>query len=472
MQRSRIPFDILLIHPLYYSPEGSGRRYNMRTLPVLLVIFLSAILIGCAHISWAKSYGGAGDDRAYSIGQTSDGGYIVAGDTWSLSLPPGNYDFWVLKLKSDGAVSWQKTYGGASGDSARSIQQTSDGGYIVAGCTSSFDADWWGDFWVLKLNGDGTISWQKRYGGTSDDSAYSIQQTSDGGYIVAGYTWSFGAGSEDLWVLKLNSDGTVSWQKTYGGAYYDWSRSIQQTSDGGYVVAGCIDSFGAGGDLWVLKLNIDGTVAWQKRYGGANHDYASSIQQTIDGGYIVAGYSLSFGTNGDFWVLKLNSNGTVAWQKRYDGGTEDSAKSIQQTKDGGYIVAGYTYSFGAGRSDFWVLKLKNDGTVSWQKRYGGASTDRASSIQQTSDGGYIVAGDTRSFGAGDFDFWVLKLKSDGTISFNPSSGAQMIDTDAVPVDTNCTVVDTTAIAVDTSAIVTDTSATVTDTNATVQHQAP
>jgi uncharacterized delta-60 repeat protein len=420
---------------------------------------------------WAKSYGGAGGDWAYSIQRTSDGGYIVVGETGSFGA--GYADLWALKLNSDGAVSWQKAYGGIDWDEATSIQQTRDSGYIVAGWTGSFGTGDY-DFWVLKLNSDGTTSWQKRYGGTWDDSPFSIHQTGDGGYIMAGGTYSFGTGNADFWVLKLSSDGTVAWQKRYGGAGDDCARSIQQTRDGGYIVAATTYSFGAGGcDFWVLKLNSSGTVAWQKTYGGTGSDWVYSIQQTSDGGYIVAGETSSFGAGySDFWVIKLNSTGAISWQKRYGGTGDDYAYSIQQTSDGGYVVAGETRSFGAGDWDFWVLKLNGNGTVAWQKTYGGTGVDWATSMQQTSDGGYIVAGYTESFGAGYAHFWVLKLGSDGIIAFNPASGAQMTDTNAVPVDTNCTLVDTTATVADTSATVTDTNAAVTDTNATIEQQAP
>jgi hypothetical protein len=221
-------------------------------------------------------------------------------------------------------------------------------------------------------------------------------------------------------------------------------------------------------------LNNDGTVAWQKSYAGSGYNnYAQSIQQTSDGGFIVAGGTDSFGAGvWDFWVLKLNSNGTVAWQKRYGGSGYDWAYSIRQTIDGGYIVAGRRDVYVLENYDFWVLKLNSDGTVSWQKRYGGGSEDQAYSIQQTSDGGYIVAGNTYSFGAGSCNFWVLKLNSDGRISFNPASGAQMADTNAVPVDTSASVANTTATVTNTSATVTDTTATVVDTDATIMQQAP
>jgi len=366
--------------------------------------------------TWAKTYGGSGYDEVRSIQQTSDGGYIVAGTTNSFGA--GDYDFWILKLNADGSVAWQKTYGGSGFDYTYSIQQTSDGGYIVAGGTESSGAGI-EDFWILKLNADGSVDWQKTYGNWDLDEASSIQQTSDGGYIVAGDTFSSGAGAADLWIMKLNSDGSVAWQKTYGGSETDSPSSIQQTSDGGYIVAGSTDSFGVSPgsfDVWVLKLNSDGSVDWQKTYGGSGDDFAHSIQQTADGGYTVAGRSSSFGEGSeDFWVLKLKSDGSVDWEKTYGGSGIDFAYSIQQTSDGGYIVAGYTNSFGAGDDDIWVLKLDSNGEVVWQKTYGGSGVDDAYSIQQTSDGGYILAGRTNSFGAGGYDAWVLKLDSLGNV---------------------------------------------------------
>jgi len=257
---------------------------------------------------------------------------------------------------------WDVLYGGSNLDYAHSIQQTSDGGYIVAGSTKSFGAGYY-DAWVLKLDSTGDVSWQKSYGGDKSDYAYSIQQTTDGGYIVAGRTKSFGAGDNDIWILKLESNGNVSWQKTYGGRDYDFADSIQQTSDGGYIVAGSTQSFGAGYyDAWVLKLDSTGDVSWQKTYGGSNLDYAHSIQQTTDGGYILAGYSFSAGDN-DILILKLESNGNVTWQKTYGASYSDYARSIQQTSDGGYIVAGYTPSFDGDDVDFWVLKLDSTGEI-------------------------------------------------------------------------------------------------------------
>jgi uncharacterized delta-60 repeat protein len=420
-------------------------------------------------IYWAKTYAGNRSDIPWSVRQTSDGGYIVAGYTDSFDV--SGWHFWVLKLNSTGGIQWQKTYGGSGDDYAWSVQQTSDGGYIVAGYTNSSGAGGF-DFWVLKLNSTGGIQWQKTYGGTGTDDARSVQQTSDGGYIVAGYTTSFGSGNPHVWVLKLNSTGGIQWQKTYGGTKNDYESSVKQTSDGGYIVAGYTNSFGAGGyDAWVLKLNSTGGVQWQNTYGSTGTNYAWSVQQTSDGGYIVAGYTNSSGAGGyDAWVFKLNSTGGVTWQKTYGGPKNDVAWSIQQTSDGGYVVAGFTNSFGVGTINIWVLKLNSTGGVTWQKTFGGTGIQNAWSVQQTSDEGYILTGDTTSFGDGNSHVWVLKLDSTGSLVWNEGSGASTQSTTVVPSNSNATITSTSATVVNTNAIVENTSVTPQDTNATVTVQ--
>ncbi len=326
---------------------------------------------------------------------------------------------------------WAATYGGGDGDCASSIQQTHDGGYIMAGTTKSFGAGGW-DIWVLKLRVDGTVEWQKTYGGVKDDGAYSISQTSEGGYVVASGTESFGAGKTDAWVLKLRVDGTVEWQKTYGGVKDDRAYSISQTNEGGYVVAGGTESFGAGKmDAWVLKLRADGTVHWQKTYGGFESDIATDIQHTKDGGYIMAGKTASFGAGlDDFWVLKLRVDGTVEWQKSYGGRGSEQASCIRQTAKGGYAVTGRTGSYGAGPYDIWVLKLQADGSLHWAKTYGGICLDEAHFIGLTAEGGYIITGWTSwalpPFGELLQDikvrFWVLKLRGDGSVEWQKTYG--------------------------------------------------
>jgi hypothetical protein len=309
--------------------------------------------------SFAKTYGGTGRDRAYSVQQTSDGGYIVAGYTQSFGA--GNRDFFLIKTDANGNISWAKTYGGTY---ATSVQQTSDGGYIVAGYTQSFGAGG-GDFFLIKTDANGNIQWAKTYGGTDTDVATSVQQTSDGGYIVLGYTGSFGAGWIDIFLIKTDANGNVQWAKTYGGTSYDWFANVQQTSDGGYIMAGYTVSFGAGGaDIFLIKTDTNGNIQWAKTYGGTNGDYASSVQQTSDGGYIVAGYTFSFGAGAlDIFLIKTDTNGNIQWAKTYGGTNGDYASSVQQTSDGGYIVAGRTYSFGAGLSDIFLIKTDANGNI-------------------------------------------------------------------------------------------------------------
>jgi len=423
---------------------------------VLLTLSICAST-GVCQTHWIKTYGGSSSDYAYSIQQTVDGGYIVAGKTDSCGA--GGYDIWVLKLESNGIIQWEKTYGGSSYERGLFIQQTSDGGYIVGGRTQSYGAGS-NDYFVLKLDSNGIVEWEKTYGGSSSCAARSIQQTVDGGYIVAGFTDSYGAGGYDAWVLKLDSNGIIEWEKTYGGSSYDESIAVQQTVDGGYIVAGDTVSYGAGGpDAWVLKLDSNGIVEWEKTYGGSSEDIAYAIQQTGDGGYIVAGLTDSYGAGGyDDWVLKLDSNGIVEWEKTYGGSGSCIARSIQQTGDGGYIVAGLTRSYGAGGSDGWVLKLDSNGIVQWEKTYGGSSDDYAYSIQQTVDGGYIVAGLTESYGAGGYDAWVLKLGSSGDINdcYIGISSATVTSNGVTGVNSSATVITTSASVNNSSVTVTDT----------------
>ncbi len=393
---------------------------------------------------WAKTYGGSAEDFIHSMRATTDGGYIIAGRTWSFGA--GGLNGWILKLDQNGYVSWQKTYGGDYTDAIVCLKQTMDGGYIVTGDTKS-EGTGNQHFWVLKLDSIGNIFWQKTYGGTFKESAWQGQQTTDRGYIVAGWTESFGAGDKDVLVLKLDENGNVLWQKTWGGSSIEYVADISQTEDNGYIVVVRTHSFGAGdSDACLLKLDENGNVLWQKTYGGIDFDVFNSSQQTSDGGYIVAGHTVSFGAgNEDVWVLKLDENGSVLWQKTYGGPNEDRAYEVRMTSDGGYIVTGYTVSFGAGNEDIWVLKLGEDGSVLWQKTYGGPGFETPANhpgIEQTSDGGYIVGGNTMSFGAGEKDYFALRLDSSGNIpgcNIIGTSSAAVSDTSVVGQDVNGTV---------------------------------
>jgi hypothetical protein len=357
-----------------------------------LSVFLVALFTEYAHaqVRFVRAYGRPGNNAARSVQRTSDGGYIVAG--WTHSFFGGiYYDILLIKTDANGDVQWAKTYGGTDNDLVYSVQQTSDGGYILAGGTTSFGVGG-GDIFLIKTDAFGNVQWAKTYGGPGYDEAFSVQETSGGGYIVAGITNSFGAGF-DILLIKTDANGNVQWAKTYGGTDNDLVYSVQQTSDGGYILAGGTTSFGAGGnDVFLIKTDAFGNVQWAKTYGEEDDDVAYSVQQTSDGGYIVAGTTRSFGVGwDDIFLIKTNASGNIVWTKTYGGTGWDEAFSVQQTSDGGYIVAGTTSSFGGGNNAF-LVKTNAFGNLQWAKTYGGINDDRAYSVRQTPDGGYIVAG--------------------------------------------------------------------------------
>jgi len=367
--------------------------------------------------------------------------------TWSFTTQVTTYTLTVSKNVAQGGTVTSSPAGIDCGTACGTQSASFSAGTVVtltAAAASGWRFSGWngcdsvsGNQCTVTMNADRTItahftpagaqiSWSRTYGGTGGDRASAIIPTPDGGYVVVGETASFGTGMGDVWVLKLDGQGNVVWQKTYGGTDWDEAFAIAPTSDGGYVVAGWTRSFGAGmGDVWVLKLDGSGNVVWQKTYGGTNEDAAHALAPTSDRGYIVAGWTWSFGAGmGDVWVLKLDGTGNVQWQKTYGGTGVDGASAVAPTSDGGYVVAGLTVSFGAGIEDVWVLKLDGSGNVQWQKTYGGTNSDGASAIAPTSDGGYVVAGGAASFGAGVSDAWVLKLEADGTVRGCPSGFVQ------------------------------------------------
>ncbi|MFH1537312.1 MAG: C1 family peptidase [bacterium] len=369
--------------------------------------------------TWAKTFGGTQDDSANSVQQTSDGGYIIAGYTFSEGQ--GYNDIQVMKLDGNGEQVWGKTFGGADEDFGESVLQTSDGGYVVAGCKDAalqHDISLWeGDVWVIKLDSSGNKVWDNTYGEDNFylDLATSIQETSGGGFILAGMTIEPGT---DFLVMKLDSSGNEVWKRNFdGGNSHDMAASIKQTTDEGYIVAGLSGSIedivNNKADIWILKLDSSGTQTWEKTFSQASFE-GGEIQQTSDGGYIFVGSLYSQGGEDyDLWILKLDASGNKTWDKTFGGSLADSANSVQQTSNGGYVVAGYTKSEGSGDKDVWVLKLDSSGNQTWAKTYGGTAADGASSVQQTTDGGYIVSGTTNSYGAGESDFWILKLDENG-----------------------------------------------------------
>jgi len=361
---------------------------------------------------FCKAIGGKNDDEGHSLIQTSDGGYAIAGYTKSFGA--GSGDVYVVKLDANGNLQWTKTIGGEGWDEGHSLIQTSDGGYAIAGFTNSFGAGS-GDVYVVKLDANGNLQWTNTIGGKNWDGGRSLIQTSDGGYVIAGQTNSFGAGGYDVYVVKLDANGNLQWTKTIGGKNEDLGLSLIQTSDGGYAIAGYTFSFGGGWEAaYLVKLDANGNLQWTKTIGGKYFEDGHSLIQTSDSGYAIAGYTSSFGAGSvDVYVVKLDANGNLQWTKTIGQEGWDRGFSLIQTSDGGYAIAGHTFSLGAGGGDVYVVKLDANGNLQWTKTIGGPDSEEGVYLIQTSDGGYAIAGSTQSFGAGGKDVYVIKLDKNG-----------------------------------------------------------
>ena len=400
----------------------------MKRLARLLIVLLatsllaSTILAAEPELQWEKTFGGSERDYGWSVQQTSDGGYIIVGYTESYGS--GHEDVYLIKTDSAGDSQWEKTFGGSDPDVGYSVQQTSDGGYIIAGYTESYGAGN-EDVYLIKTNSTGDSQWEKTLGGSDGDYGRSVQQTSDGGYIIAGQTASYGSGSSDVYLVKTDSTGNSQWERTFGGVYLDYGFSVQQTSDGGYIIAGLtllsLDQGSGEDDAYLIKTDSMGNSQWEKTFGGLYLEYGVSVQQTSDGGYIIAGYTESYGSgNEDVYLIKTNSTGDSQWEKTLGGSDGDYGRSVQQTSDGGYIIAGQTASYGSGSSDVYLVKTDGAGNSQWEKALGGSNTDYAESVQQTSDGGYIIAGGTWSYGYGLPNVYLIKL-GEKVPEFGPNS---------------------------------------------------
>jgi hypothetical protein len=363
-----------------------------------LIALLSAICFtsnASAQTSWWRTYGGPHDDEANSVQQTTDGGYIVAGYTVA-----GEY---LVKTNTQGDTLWTKTYVDSGLIQANSVQQVADGGYVIAGTSGRVN--------LIKTSAQGDSLWTRTYG---HGSGNSVQQTTDGGYIIAGW---FNVGNGGVYLIRTDSSGDTLWTRIYGGTNGDWAYSVQQTTDGGYIITGGANLYGVeNGDVYLIKTSAQGDTLWTRTYGGTNREWCYSVQQTTDGGYIVAGYTESFGAGGgDVYLIKTDSSGDTLWTRTYGGTSLEVGTSVQQTTDGGYVIAGYTRSFGPGtdRDNVYLIKTSAQGDTLWTRTYGGTNDDWGNSVQQTTDGGYIVAGVTKSFGAGTPDYYnVYLIKTD------------------------------------------------------------
>ncbi|HWQ62902.1 MAG TPA: PKD domain-containing protein, partial [Methanospirillum sp.] len=408
------------------------------------------------NVTWQKCYGGSSDDTVSSIIRTADGGSIFCGYTNStdgnISGFHGNYDYWIVKFAANGSIEWQKNLGGSDIDVGMSVNQTPDKGYLITGYSYSTDGNVTGnhgadDSWILKLSSIGTTEWSNSLGGSKHDWGWSGIQTADTGYLVIGGTGSQDGnvsgnhGDYDGWIQKINANGTLQWQKCLGGSNLDELTSVIQTPEGGYLTAGRASSTDGdvvgnhgGYDAWIVCLNTTVGLKWQKCLGGSGDDYVASLIKTKDGGYLIGGYTNSTDGNvsgnhgnNDAWVVKLDADGNLKWQKCLGGSGDDAVESVIQDSDSGYLIAGYTSSDDGdvsgyhGDYDAWIVKLDADGNLKWQKCLGGTGEDDAISIIQISNDRYLVAGYTSSNDGdvsgnhGGYDAWIVDIQnSDST----------------------------------------------------------
>lgn len=397
----------------------------MKHFLIVLVFFVVLVFSFTlnAQITFERWYGGTGDDYGSSVAQTSDGGYIIAGYTESFGA--GENDVYLIKTDSLGYVLWTKTYGGLLLDKAYSIQETVDSGYIITGVTMSFGAGSY-DVWLLKTDANGDTLWAKTYGGMYGDGGEAVDITSDGGYIIIGWTNPTSGYNYNFYLIKTDEYGETLWTGSYGTPGSS-AFSGQQTSDDGYIATGFT---GGWEDILLVKTDSNGDTLWSRIYGGYDWEYMRSVKQTLDGGYILAGWTWSFGAGWeDVYIIRTDSIGDTLWTRVYGGTSYDEGYSVVPAAGGGYLVVGYTNSFSVGYSDVWILRLDANGDTIWTKTYGGMLSDQAREVQKTHDGGYVIVGYTGSFGAGGRDVYLIKTDVNGNVGIEEKKDQRHKTTD-------------------------------------------
>jgi hypothetical protein len=371
-----------------------------------------------ARTTFSETFGGIRRDRGINLLQTNDGGYAIVG--YTASQGAGQEDVFLVRTDPHGQLLWSNTYGGAGTDNGWAVLETEDGGFLITGFTNSFGAGQM-DFYLVRTDAAGDMLWERTFGGPENDYGWAMAPTPDGGYALAGQTTSFGAGLEDGYLVKVNAQGEEIWSQTFGGSQEDRLFSIDQGVGGGYILTGTTRSYGAADsanrDLYLVKTADSGEVIWTQVLGENLDDVGHAVRQTSDGGYVVTGYSRSFGAqNYDTWLIKTDEAGISQWERFYGGPGDDRTIFGEQTDDGGFILIGYTKSFDAAGWDLFLVRADSSGEVTWHKTFGGPAEDTGYTVRQTSDGGFVLTGETYSLGEGGGDMYVIKVDDSGELS--------------------------------------------------------
>jgi len=381
---------------------------------------IATVSINVNAPSFETTFGGSGRDFARSIQITSDGGYIIAASTQSFGA--GDYDAYLIKTDPSGNEEWSQTFGDANEEKLYSVQQTSDGGYIATGRKKNLTSNNM-DIYLLKTDASGNEEWSKTFGEESSyDVAYSMQVSSDGGYIIAGLK-NNATNDTEAYLLKTDASGNEEWSQTFGnGSGSDQFFCIQKAPDGGYIIGGMTDGAGTGTpDMYLVKTDASGNQEWTNAFGANNgNDYGNDVITIDGGGYVIVGHGDQIaGGNGsdDVFIIKTDASGNL-WNSGHIGGQEsDTGRSIKQTSDGWYVTVGSTTSFGAGGQDGYLIRNQGNFNQEWAKTFGGTDDDSFQEVQITSDGGYIIVGNTKSFGSGNYDVYLVKVDSSGNRIF-------------------------------------------------------
>ncbi len=370
---------------------------------------------------WSTNLGGIYNETAYSGLQAADGDFLVLGSTFSFGS--GDFDIYLLKLNSAGDTVWAKTFGGPATEYGNDIKATHDGGYIITGSTKSYGAGK-KDIYLQKIDSLGNSLWMTTYGGIEDDEGWSVQAASDGGFIICGTTYSFGAGYGDLYLIKTNANGDTAWTRTFGSVGGESGAGVCEIPGDGYFAIGSTGSFGEGySSIYAVRVGAAGDSLWAAIYGGSKADFGRALALTLDNGFVIAGSTNSYGAGySDAYLIKINANGLVEWEKTYGSTRDDNAFSICAARDGGYMLAGTTESFGAAMIDVYVVKTDLLGNLIWNHNYGGDKSDYGRMIIQTQSRDYMVFGYSYSFSSSGSDIYVAKIKGDATPVAEPRDG--------------------------------------------------